>query len=70
MVERRYGRIVVTTSGNGLLGNPASVSYSIAKAGVYGMMRSIAVDGVELGIKANAVAPAASHPPWMRQPPG
>jgi NAD(P)-dependent dehydrogenase (short-subunit alcohol dehydrogenase family) len=36
MVQRRYGRIVVTTSGDGLLGNPASVSYSIAKAGVYG----------------------------------
>jgi NAD(P)-dependent dehydrogenase (short-subunit alcohol dehydrogenase family) len=62
MVERRYGRIVVTTSGNGLLGNPASVSYSIAKAGVYGMMRAIAVDGAELGIKANAVAPSASTP--------
>ncbi|MFE4369296.1 SDR family NAD(P)-dependent oxidoreductase [Streptomyces sp. NPDC056835] len=62
MVAHRYGRIVVTTSGNGLLGNPASVSYAIAKAGVYGMMRALAIDGVKCGIKANAIAPSASTP--------
>jgi NAD(P)-dependent dehydrogenase (short-subunit alcohol dehydrogenase family) len=62
MVRARYGRILVTTSGNGLLGNPASVAYAIAKAGVYGMMRALAVDGLEFGIKVNALAPMASTP--------
>jgi NAD(P)-dependent dehydrogenase (short-subunit alcohol dehydrogenase family) len=62
MTAAKYGRIVVTTSGNGLLGNPASVTYAIAKAGVYGMMRAVALDGGEFGIKANALAPMASTP--------
>ncbi|HEX3614784.1 MAG TPA: SDR family NAD(P)-dependent oxidoreductase [Sporichthyaceae bacterium] len=62
MMEAKYGRIVVTTSGNGLLGNPSSVTYAIAKAGVYGMMRAVALDGAEFGIKANALAPMASTP--------
>jgi NAD(P)-dependent dehydrogenase (short-subunit alcohol dehydrogenase family) len=62
MTAAKYGRIVVTTSGNGLLGNPASVTYAIAKAGVYGLMRAVALDGAEYGIKANALAPMASTP--------
>jgi NAD(P)-dependent dehydrogenase (short-subunit alcohol dehydrogenase family) len=62
MVKARYGRIVVTTSGNGLLGNPSSVTYAIAKAGVYGLMRALAIDGAELGIKVNGVAPMAYTP--------
>ena len=41
MTAAKYRRIVVTTSGNGLLGNPSSVTYAIAKAGVYGMMRAV-----------------------------
>jgi NAD(P)-dependent dehydrogenase (short-subunit alcohol dehydrogenase family) len=57
-----YGRIVVTTSGNGVLGNPASVTYAIAKAGVFGMMRATALDGESLGIKVNAIGPQASTP--------
>jgi NAD(P)-dependent dehydrogenase (short-subunit alcohol dehydrogenase family) len=62
MVKARYGRIIVTTSGNGLLGNPSSVTYAIAKAGVYGLMRALAIDGAELGIKVNGVAPMAYTP--------
>jgi NAD(P)-dependent dehydrogenase (short-subunit alcohol dehydrogenase family) len=62
MVRARYGRIIVTTSGNGLLGNPSSVTYAMAKAGVYGLMRALAVDGAELGIKVNGIAPMAYTP--------
>ena len=59
---KQYGRIVITTSGNGLLGNPASISYSIAKGGVFGLIRSAAIDGASAGIKVNSIGPVAATP--------
>jgi NAD(P)-dependent dehydrogenase (short-subunit alcohol dehydrogenase family) len=58
MVEQRYGRIVMTTS-TGLLGLPGNLTYAAAKGGVIGLMRTVAVEGAEHGIRANAIAPAA-----------
>ena len=57
-----YGRIVITTSGNGLLGAAASASYAVAKAGVFGLMRAAAIDGAPLGIRVNSIGPMASTP--------
>lgn len=76
--EKRYGRIIITTSANGLLGNPSSISYSMSKAGVFGLMRSAAIDGADIGIKVNSIGPSASTPmaesfvsgetaAWMRE---
>jgi len=59
MVEQRYGRIVSTTSNSGLLGVAGSTPYSAAKAAVWGMTRSLALEGGPLGIHVNAVAPMA-----------
>ena len=58
MVEQGYGRIVMTTS-TGMLGLPGNLSYATAKGGVVGLMRNLAVEGAEHGIRANAIAPAA-----------
>jgi NAD(P)-dependent dehydrogenase (short-subunit alcohol dehydrogenase family) len=59
MVERGYGRIVLTTS-TGMLGLPGNTAYGIAKGGVIGLARSLAFAGRRHGIKANCIAPAAS----------
>ena len=59
LVEQGHGRIVNTTS-TGVLGLPANTAYATAKGGVIGMTRSAAVTGRKLGIKVNAIAPAAS----------
>jgi NAD(P)-dependent dehydrogenase (short-subunit alcohol dehydrogenase family) len=58
MVERGYGRIVVTTS-TGMLGLPTNTSYATAKAAVIGLTRSATLAGSAHGIKINLIAPAA-----------
>ena len=59
MVAARYGRIVNTTS-SGVFGLAANIGYATAKAAVIGLTRSVAVAGRDVGIKVNAVAPAAA----------
>jgi NAD(P)-dependent dehydrogenase (short-subunit alcohol dehydrogenase family) len=59
MVAAGYGRIVSTTSNSGLLGVAGSTPYSAAKAAVWGLTRSLALEGAPLGIHANAIAPMA-----------
>jgi NAD(P)-dependent dehydrogenase (short-subunit alcohol dehydrogenase family) len=53
------GRIVMTTSGNGLFGLAGAAHYCAAKAGIYGLMRSLALEGAPLGIQVNAYWPSA-----------
>jgi len=59
MVERGYGRVVMTTS-TGMFGLPGNVSYATAKGGVIGLTRALAFAGIKRGIKVNAIAPAAT----------
>jgi NAD(P)-dependent dehydrogenase (short-subunit alcohol dehydrogenase family) len=59
MKDQRYGRVVFTTSGSGLYGQPRSPGYVAAKMGVVGLMHSLAVEGRDHGVLANAVAPIA-----------
>ena len=58
LVERGYGRIVMTTS-TGMLGLPTNTSYATAKAAVIGLTRSATLAGAVHGIKVNLIAPAA-----------
>jgi NAD(P)-dependent dehydrogenase (short-subunit alcohol dehydrogenase family) len=59
LVAQGGGRIVLTTS-TGLLGLPGNTAYGIAKGGVIGLARSLALAGREPGIKVNCIAPAAT----------
>ncbi len=58
MVDRGYGRIVMTTSA-GVFGLPENLSYAAAKGAVIGLTRSLTTAGAAHGIKVNAIAPAA-----------
>ena len=65
MVERGYGRIVLTTSASGLYGdgtgpgpNPKQ-PYATAKAAIIGLTKALAMRGAPVGITANAVSPTA-----------
>lgn len=57
MRERGYGRIVVISSGAARTGLPGQVAYAASKAGLIGMVKTVAAENVRRGITANAVLP-------------
>jgi NAD(P)-dependent dehydrogenase (short-subunit alcohol dehydrogenase family) len=57
MRERGYGRIVAISSAAATGGLPGQVAYAASKAGLLGMIRTLATEGVRHGITANAVLP-------------
>jgi NAD(P)-dependent dehydrogenase (short-subunit alcohol dehydrogenase family) len=59
MAERGYGRVLMTTSNSGLLGIPGSAAYASAKAGLWGLLRVLAIEGESVGIHVNGLAPMA-----------
>ena len=61
MVERRYGRVVYTSSTAGQVAERAGSAYTSSKHGLLGLMRSVAQDGGPYGVTSNAVLPG-----WVR----
>ena len=60
MLERgEGGRIVVTSSTSGLLGNFGQTNYGAAKAGIAGFARCLWLEGAKYGITVNTLAPTA-----------
>lgn len=54
------GRIIMTSSTSGLLGNFGQTNYGAAKAGIAGFMRCLSLEGVKYGITVNVLAPTAT----------
>jgi len=61
MVERRYGRLVYTSSTAGQVAEYAGSAYNSSKHGLLGLMRSVAQDAGAYGVTSNAVLPG-----WVR----
>jgi 3-oxoacyl-[acyl-carrier protein] reductase len=57
MMRRRFGRVIAITSVVGTSGNPGQANYVAAKAGITGMIKSIAQEYAKRGVTANCVAP-------------
>jgi NAD(P)-dependent dehydrogenase (short-subunit alcohol dehydrogenase family) len=59
MRNQRYGRIVVTTSGSGTVGNFGQANYGAAKMAVNGFINVMRHEGQNYNIKLNAISPSA-----------
>jgi 3-oxoacyl-[acyl-carrier protein] reductase len=57
MMRRRFGRVIGITSVVGVTGNPGQGNYTAAKAGMIGMIKSLAAEYARRGVTANCVAP-------------
>ncbi|MDH5738646.1 MAG: SDR family NAD(P)-dependent oxidoreductase [Gammaproteobacteria bacterium] len=62
LTQETGGNIVVTSSTSGLLGNFGQANYGAAKAGIAGLMRCLAPEGLKYNVRVNVLAPAA----WSR----
>jgi NAD(P)-dependent dehydrogenase (short-subunit alcohol dehydrogenase family) len=59
MKDNGGGSMVLTSSGSGLYGNFGQTNYGAAKAGIYGMMRVMAIEGRKYNIRVMCLAPGA-----------
>jgi 2-dehydro-3-deoxy-L-rhamnonate dehydrogenase (NAD+) len=66
MLERKYGRIVNVASIAGKEGNPNLIPYSVSKAGLIALSKSLAKEVAQRGdITINAISPAVIYTPMM-----
>lgn len=61
------GRIVVMASVHGLVASPFKAGYVAAKHGVLGLVKTLALEGAEHGIRATAVCPGYVRTPLVER---
>lgn len=57
MKQRGWGRIINIASAHGLVASPAKSAYVAAKHGIVGLTKTVALEGAEYGVTANAICP-------------
>ena len=57
MKKRGFGRIIQIASAHALVASPFKSAYVAAKHGIAGLAKTVALEGAEFGVTANAVCP-------------
>ena len=57
MMRRRWGRVIGISSNVGYTGNPGQGNYTASKAGLVGMLKSVAAEYAKRNVTANCIAP-------------
>jgi 3-oxoacyl-[acyl-carrier protein] reductase len=57
MMRRRWGRVIGISSIVGYTGNPGQGNYTASKAGLVGMLKSVAAEYAKRNVTANCIAP-------------
>ena len=65
MMRRRFGRLIGISSVVGFTGNPGQGNYTASKAGMVGMMKSVAAEYAKRSITANCIAPGIIASPMI-----
>ena len=65
MLSKGFGRILHIASIAGKEGNAGMIAYSATKAGLIGMVKSMAKDYAETGVTINALAPSVIRTPMV-----
>lgn len=60
MLERKYGRIVLTTSGSGIMGSYGQSNYGAAKTAMLGLMNCLQLEGAKSNVLVNCICPIAA----------
>ncbi len=67
MMRRRYGRLIGISSVVGFTGNPGQGNYTASKAGIVGMMKSVAAEYAKRNVTANCIAPGIIASPMIER---
>ena len=65
MMRRRWGRVIGITSVVGFTGNPGQGNYTASKAGMVGMMKSVAAEYAKRNVTVNCIAPGIIASPMI-----
>jgi len=57
MIERKYGRLIMTASVNSKIGLLHGAAYAASKHGLLGLVRTLAMETAKQGITVNAICP-------------
>ena len=60
LCEKKWGRVVFTSSGSGIFGNFGQSNYAAAKMGLIGLMNVLKLEGIRKGVRVNTLAPGAT----------
>lgn len=65
MKKNGFGRVIAIASAHGLVASPYKSAYVAAKHGILGLIKTVALEGAEFGITANAICPGYVETPLV-----